>query len=118
MGNDARGIRVEGRQRYFSGPHCPPGTIVPGASPDQVLSQAWGTTVDDAVDWRERLRAQLRDGSFHYIAVAQRFTPPVLRTLRYLNAAMKSARFSAVELIRFSGEQHGCSRPDRHGGWD
>jgi hypothetical protein len=64
------------------------------------------TKIDDAVDWRERLRAQLRDGSFHYVAVAQRFTPSVLRTLRYLNATMKSSRFSAVELIRFAGGDH------------
>jgi hypothetical protein len=113
-GSDLWGMTLEEfetrvAQRYFSSPHCPPGTIAPGASLDQVLSQAWGTTtVDDAVDWRERLRAQLRDGSFQYIAVAQRFTPPVLRTLRYLNAAMKAARFSAVELIRFTGDQHGA----------
>jgi hypothetical protein len=32
----------------------------------------------------------------------------VLRTLRFLNAAMKAARFSAVELIRFTGDQHGA----------
>jgi hypothetical protein len=61
---------------------------------------------DDAVDWRERLKAQLRDGSFHYVAVAQRFTPSVLRTIRYLNSAMKSSRFSAVELVRFAGSNH------------
>jgi hypothetical protein len=65
-----------------------------------------GTAVDDAVDWRERLQAQLRDGSFHYVTVAQHFTPQVLRTLRYLNSTMKSARFSAVELVRFTGGEH------------
>lgn len=58
------------------------------------------------MDWRERLSAQLRDGSFHYVAVAQRFTPSVLRTLQYLNATMRSSRFSAVELIRFAGAGH------------
>jgi hypothetical protein len=54
----------------------------------------------------ERLQAQLRDGAFHYVAVAQRFTPPVLRTLQYLNSAMRSSRFSAVELVRFEGTDH------------
>jgi hypothetical protein len=107
-GSDLWGMTLEEfetrvARRYFGSPHCPPGTIAPGASLDQVLSRAWGTTVDDAVDWRERLRAQLRDGSFQYIAVAQRFRPPVLRTLRYLNAAMKSARFSAVGLAEIDG---------------
>jgi hypothetical protein len=92
-GSDLWGMTLEEfetrvAQRNFSSPHCPPGTIAPGASLDQVLSQAWGTTVEDAA--------------------AQRFTPPVLRTLRYLNAAMKAARFSAVELIRFTGDQHGA----------
>jgi hypothetical protein len=51
-------------QRYFSGAHCPPGTVSPGTSLDEVLTRTWGATVADAVDWRERLQAQLRDGSF------------------------------------------------------
>lgn len=95
-------------QRYFRGPHCPAGTVLPGASLYEAVTKMWGSPVDDAVDWRERLQAQLRDGSSHYIAVAQHFTPSVLRTLRYLNATMKSSRFSAVELVRFSGEDYGA----------
>jgi hypothetical protein len=93
-------------QRYFNGTHYPPGTALQGTSLEEVLSTAWGPSVDDAVDWRERLKAQLRDGSFHYVTVSQRFTPSVLRTIRYLNAAMKSSRFSAVELVRFAGANH------------
>lgn len=107
-GSDLWGMSLEEfetrvAQRYFRGPHCPPGSVPTGASLDDVVTAAWGSGLDDAVDWRERLGAQLRDGSFHYVAVAQRFTPPVLQTLRYLNATMKAARFSAVELIRFAG---------------
>jgi hypothetical protein len=110
-GSDLWGMTLEDfetrvAQRYFNGTHCPPGTVRPGTSLDEVLSKEWGPTVDDAVDWRERLQAQLRDGSFHYVAVAQRFTAPVLRTLQYLNSAMKSSRFSAVELVRFAGANH------------
>lgn len=56
---------------------------------------------EDAQLWRDRLSAQLKDGGFHYVVVAQRFTPSMLRTLGYLNAAMRTSRFSAVELIRF-----------------
>jgi hypothetical protein len=112
-GSDLWGMTLEEfearvAQRYFRGPHCPPGSVLPGASLDDAVVKMWGPAVDDAVDWRERLQAQLRDGSFHYIAVAQHFTPPVLRTLRYLNATMKSSRFSAVELVRFSGGDHGA----------
>jgi len=92
-------------RHYFAG-H--PGTVAAAPSLDDVVRDAWGDTTEDAVDWRERLEAQLRDGSFHYVAVAQRFTPPVLQTIRYLNATMKGARFSAVELVRFSGHgDHG-----------
>jgi hypothetical protein len=110
-GSDLWGMSLEDfetrvAQQYFNGPYCPPGSVPVGASLDQVLTSAWGDAVDDPVDWRERLRAQLRDGAFHYVAVAQRFTPPVLRTLQYLNSAMKSARFSAVELLRFEGADH------------
>jgi hypothetical protein len=111
-GSDLWGMSLEEfetrvARRYFDGPHCPPGSVPAGASLDQILENAWvGAVVDDAVSWQERLAAQLRDGSFHYIAVAQRFTPPVLRTLRYLNATTKAARFSAVELVRFAGAGH------------
>lgn len=110
-GSDLWGMTLEDfetrvAQRYFSGPHCPPGTLPHGASLEEVLTKNWGAAADDAVDWRERLQAQLRDGSFHYVAVAQHFTPPVLRTLRYLNATMKASRFSAVELVRFAGADH------------
>jgi hypothetical protein len=93
-------------QPYFRSSHSPSGSVLPTASLEDVLQAAWGTASDDAVDWRERLQAQLRDGSFHYVAVAQRFTPPVLKTLRYLNASMRASRFSAVELIRFEGAGH------------
>ena len=104
-GSDLWGMSIEDfdvrvARRYFNGSHCPPGSVPPGATLDNVLATVW-EPADDAVDWRDRLQAQLRDGTFHYIAVAQRFTPPVLRTLRYLNATMK-ARFSAVELVRFT----------------
>jgi hypothetical protein len=110
-GSDLWGMTLEDfetrvAQRYFNGTHYPPGTAPPGTSLEEVLSTAWGPSVDDAVDWRERLKAQLRDGSFHYVAVAQRFSPSVLRTIRYLNSAMKSSRFSAVELVRFAGANH------------
>lgn len=110
-GSDLWGMTLEEfesrvAQRYFAGPHCPPGDVPTGASLDEVVSKVGGDLGDDAVDWRERLRKQLTDGAFHYVAVAQRFTPPVLQTLRYLNATMKAARFSAVELVRFVGAGH------------
>lgn len=53
-GSDLWGMTLEDfearvAQRYFTGPHCPPGTASHGASLDEVLTKNWGTTVDDAV---------------------------------------------------------------------
>lgn len=95
-------------RKYFSGPHFPKGELPPHSSLEAAAAKAWGGGESDAVDWRERLQSQLRDGGFHYVAVAQRFTRPVHRTVEYLNATMKAARFSAVELVRFAGGGYGA----------
>lgn len=112
-GSDLWGMTLEDfdarvARRYFSGPHFPKDALPAPRSLEAAATQAWGAGQADAVDWRDRLQSQLRDGSFHYVAVAQRFTRPVLRTVEYLNATMKSVRFSAVELVRFSGEGYGA----------
>ncbi|MBM6406103.1 hypothetical protein JQN72_17865 [Phycicoccus sp. CSK15P-2] len=107
-GSDLWGLSVdefEARvvRRYFDGAHSP--SHLTAKSLQDVIVATWGGTDGDAVDWRERLTAQLRDGDFLYVAVAQRFTPPVLKTLQYLNAVTE-ARFAAVELVRFEGAHH------------
>lgn len=106
-GSDLWGMSVEEfdvkvARPYFNSKHS--SSLLSGKSLGEVLSQTWGDSDGDAVDWRERLSVQLRDGDFHYVAVAQRFTPPVLKTLQYLNATA-TARFSAVELVRFEGDR-------------
>jgi len=58
---------------------------------------------EETTQLRERLAQQLDGGGFHYLLVAQHFTPTTLRTVEYLNATMPAARFYVVELIRFSG---------------
>jgi hypothetical protein len=110
-GSDLWGMSLEDFESrvtgpYFAGKHSPGNTG--GQTLDGVVTAAWGGEPQDAVGWQERLAAQLRDGSFHYVAVAQRFTPSMLRTLRYLNATSKVARFSAVEMIRFQGSGLGA----------
>jgi hypothetical protein len=62
-----------------------------------------GFSEDESIVFREEISAQLKSGGFHYILVAQRFTPTIERTIEYLNASMTSARFYAVELVRFQG---------------
>lgn len=106
-GSDLWGMTLEDfdtrvARKYFSGPHFPEGQSPRPPSLEVAAAAVWGEGQTDAVDWRERLQSQLHDGGFHYIAVAQRFSRPVLRTVEYLNATMKAARFSAVELVRFS----------------
>jgi hypothetical protein len=51
----------------------------------------------------DRLAEALRQGAFHYVVVAQRFTQAMEATARYLNELAKPARFYLVELVRFSG---------------
>jgi hypothetical protein len=106
VGDDPGGIRVEGGAAVLHRRPLPARDSSRRGLARRIADQQVGTAVDDAVDWRERLQAQLRDGSFHYVTVAQHFTPQVLRTLRYLNSTMKSARSSAVELVRFTGGEH------------
>ncbi len=61
-------------------------------------------TEGEAASIRQRLSDQLKDGSFHYVLAAQRFTPSVENTIDYLNAAMPGARFYAVEIVGFAGD--------------
>lgn len=107
-GSDLWGLSVEEFEarvvrRYFDSAYSP--AQLTARSLDDVIAATWGSSDGDPVDWRQRLSAQLRDGDFLYVAVAQRFTPPVLKTLQYLNAVTQ-ARFAAVELVRFAGEEH------------
>ncbi len=90
MGDDVEAFDARVARKYFSGPHFPQDELPAPSSLETAATIAWGGEQADAVDWRERLQSQLRDGSFHYIAVAQRFTRPVLRTVEYLNATMKA----------------------------
>ncbi len=90
-GSDIWGMSLETFEASVVRPPRPLTEVVAG----------WEPPGDAAVAWPDRLAAQLRDGTFHYVVVAQRFTEPMLRTLRYLNATTNGARFSAVELVRF-----------------
>ena len=98
-GSDLWGMTLEDfdtrvARKYFSGPHFDQDETPPPSSLEAAATKVCGGGQADAVDRRERLQSQLRDGGFHYIAVAQRFTRPVLRTVEYLNATMKTARWS------------------------
>ena len=47
---------------------------------------------------------RLAKGHFDYVLIAQRFTPPMLKTMEYLTNSMPGSRFYAVELVKFGAE--------------
>ncbi len=108
-GSDLWEMGVEDLERtvalpYFRGPRCPEGS--PGhraGSLEEAARRAWPDAADDglAACW-DHLAAALRDGAFHYVVAAQRFTEPALRTIAYLDRTSR-ASFYAVEVIRFVG---------------
>lgn len=91
--------------RYFSGDHCHDTRLRGKTSLDEAALVIWDDlSEEEALLFREQLTEQLSTGAFHYVVVAQRFTPTIERTVEYLNTAMTDARFYAVELVRFAAD--------------
>jgi len=91
--------------RYFASDRCRDQAIRGLRSLQAAASATWTDLSDEeTVTIRERISEQLKKGSFHYVLVAQRFTPSVERAIDYLNATMSEARFYAVEVVRFHGD--------------
>ncbi len=93
--------------RYFNSPYCPTDSPCHGAKSLMEAAEAtWGDDWDneDRSQFGDRVEAALGQGSFLYAVVAQRFTPAMERTARYLNATGRSFRVALVELIRFASE--------------
>lgn len=88
--------------RYFSGARCYDARLRGKDALDEAAWTIWSDLSEEEVAlFRERLTRQLDSGAFHYVVVAQRFTPTMERTVEYLNAITPSARFYTVELVRF-----------------
>jgi hypothetical protein len=92
--------------RYFTGTHCPAGASVHGLkSIDAAAAATWpDLTQEGLAGLRERLGDALAHGAFHYVVVAQRFTPTMEATAGYLNEVTSRARFYLVEMVRFTGD--------------
>lgn len=107
-GSDLWGMSLEQFEqavaaRYFASSYCSSTAFKGESTLGGAMKTAWSDMTDDeAVALRESLSHQLETGSFHYVAVAQRFTPTVLKTVDYLNASMAGARLYAVEMVRFA----------------
>jgi hypothetical protein len=92
--------------RYFSSDRCDDDRLQGKASLDEAARAIWTDLSEEEMPlFREHLTEQLTTGAFHYVVVAQRFTPTMERTVEYLNAITPAARFYAVELVRFAAEE-------------
>ncbi len=90
---------------FFASAHCTDRTFRGTTSLEHAAQLLWpDRSEEERARFGERLREQLRTGSFHYVVVAQRFLPTSERAITYLNAALSLARFYAVELVRFAAD--------------
>lgn len=91
-------------KHYFASGHCQDARLRGNTALEEAARAFWeDISEEEVVGFRAHLAQQLKSGAFHYVLVAQRFTPTMERTVEYLNAAMSEARFYAVELVRFAG---------------
>ncbi len=92
-------------KRYFSSAHNQDARLRGKDTLDEAAWAVWPELSEEELSvFRDRITQQLDSGAFHYVVVAQRFTPTMEQTVEYLNAAMSSARFYAVELMRFTAD--------------
>jgi len=110
---------------YFASKHCPPSDPAHGMKSLGAAAQAtWadGWAEDEQDQFSTRIESALKAGRIHYAVVAQRFTPAMERTVRYLNEISSGPRFFLVELIKFGNETYQAYeartvvKPDAHRG--
>jgi hypothetical protein len=91
--------------RYFASAHCQDDRLRGKTTLLGAARATWPDLSEEETDlFQEHLAEQLKAGGFHYVVVAQRFSHTIERTVEYLNAAMPSARFYAVEIVKFSAD--------------
>jgi len=89
--------------RFFTGAHCQDKRIKGQTTLATAARAIWpDQTEEEFATFRDKLSTQLIAGAFHYLIVAQRFTPTMERAIGYMNATMQNARFYAIELVRFA----------------
>jgi hypothetical protein len=90
--------------RYFNGQNTTAeykGT----ASLADAFDRAWPTrTSDDFSAFTDHLGDVLSSGAFHFVVVAQRFTPAMESTALYLNTLNPKVKFHLVEMVHFTGD--------------
>lgn len=91
-------------RRYFSSAHCTDKRVKNLTTLHAAAKAVWEDLSDE--EWaglRDQITKQLKDGTFHYVLAAQRFTPTIETSLAYLNK-VSTPRFYGVELVRFVGD--------------
>jgi len=91
--------------RYFGSNHCRDENVLGKNSLVDAQIGVWqDMNTEDRTLFRERLSRHLESGMFHYLLVASRFTKAAERTINYMNHISTTARFYAVELVSFTGD--------------
>lgn len=90
--------------RYFGSDKCQDARVQGKSSLADAALELWDLSPEDFEPLENQLRQQLDSGAFHYLLVAQRFTPTIESTIEYLNAVTAGPRFYAVELVRFAAD--------------
>lgn len=91
--------------RYFASDRCDEEELKGIGSLEAAAQLKWPELEEEELSaMRETLSSQLSTGSMHYALMAQRFSPPILRSIEYLNH-ISSSNFYAIEVVRFIGEE-------------
>lgn len=90
-------------RRYFATAHAGEASA-PVESIAAAATATWPDLTDEELAaFTDGWHGVLASGGFHFVLVAQRFTPTITRTMRFMNQISQPARFCAVELVRFTG---------------
>jgi hypothetical protein len=103
FGMDVRVFEETVALRYFHSQHSTP-EYKDAASLAGAFQKAWpARTPDDFGAFTDRLGTVLSSGAFHFVVVAQRFTPAMEATAIYLNTLNPKVKFHLVEMVHFTG---------------
>lgn len=90
-------------RKYFNGRYCRPTRYRNTPSLKVAFDRTWGQ-INQFETFTNRVIDALASGSFHFVVVAQRFTPAMQHTVDYLNSLESNARFYLVEMTRHEGK--------------
>ncbi len=89
-------------RRYLANTHCTNPAMKGATKLADAIHRAWPEIAADELDGlHARLSQVLAGGLFHFVVVAQRFTPSMENTVRYLNTRVGPGAFYLVELVRY-----------------